>query len=1004
MPVPATNEELYSLIARSGVLEESRVKAYVDRIQSTGEYSSDPIKLGELMVRDGLLTNFQAEQLLQGRWKRFFIGKYKVLERLGVGGMGQVFLCEHKLMKRRVALKVLPVAKSKDEATLQRFYREARAVASVDHPNIARAYDIDEDGDLHFLVMEFVDGTNLHDLVKRSGPLTWLRAAHYIYGSAVGLQHAHEMGLVHRDVKPANILVDRSGVVKLLDMGLARFFNPDEDDHLTKKYDENVLGTADYLAPEQAIDSSSVDIRADIYGLGCTYYYLLTGQAPFPDGSVAQKLMWHQTKIPAAVTTFRSDVPPGLIAILEKMLAKKADQRFQNPAELMGTLAGWIQTPIGPPTEEELPKMSMAASGRVIGPAAMTAGSDLSMRAPAVAFAPAPATEPIYVQPYVAETVPADEPSPFDFSSFGASPPLRPTPVAEVPPPPPLPAKKPVATMPAPAPPPVKKPSAVVPVKPIAPAKAPEQPAPAHPPKPAVAIKPPPLLPGKAVAKPAVAATVARPKPGEVAAEESSPENVWQSLSSHEKLPVVKEVPRQQTTNTLKKPVVAQPVAPQQETASTTEEIVEPDSEDDFGGFSSQTASKSAGRKKTKPTPMKVKQEEESESPEPSATAARKKPKSNKALLIGLIVGGVLILGGAIAAVFVVFGNTKPSTTTPATDTANTNDTGSNRTIYLNATGKLVPDGATVVKSLAEIKTIKSGDTIYIMDNEFEFPQITLSKLKNIRIESKCDGGVAKWKYKFAKGSAVPPVISVQNCEGVTIRGFDIDVGGEADNAIAVFGTAVGVQFEKVTLRNCKTTGFRVASVVNDVSTPVNFTDCRVVGSGTLQQAMHFSNCGHVFVSNCRLEGNGTGQAILNDGTADLIVRNSRLFKFEFGLRVEPLPTDKKLDINVETSTFHSMSNAGVRVVGTPAESHRIVLASNYFVGCGEAASVPKDSKIVEQDNNGRQVATKTGNLIPAVPEVKVAPILGVSPDGPDDQFLKPKTRPNVNGRPVGYD
>ena len=226
MPVPATNEELYSLIAKSGVLDESRVKTYVDRLQASGEHTSDPIKLGELMVRDGLLTNFQAEQLLQGRWKRFFIGKYKVLERLGVGGMGQVFLCEHKLMKRRVALKVLPVAKSKDEATLQRFYREARAVASVDHPNIARAYDIDEDGDLHFLVMEFVDGTNLHDLVRRSGQLTWLRAAHYIYGSAVGLQHAHEMGLVHRDIKPANILVDRSGVVKLLDMGLAPILQP----------------------------------------------------------------------------------------------------------------------------------------------------------------------------------------------------------------------------------------------------------------------------------------------------------------------------------------------------------------------------------------------------------------------------------------------------------------------------------------------------------------------------------------------------------------------------------------------------------------------------------------------------------------------------------------------------------------------------------------------------------------------------------------------------------
>src|SRR4029450_13349026 len=211
--------------------------------------------------------------------KRFTIGKYKVLEKLGAGGMGQVFLCEHELMRRRVAVKVLPTAKAEDQASLERFYREARAVAAVDHPNIVRAYDIDQDENLHFLVMEYVDGTNLQDLVKKVGPLDPIRACHYIYGAAVGLQHAHEIGLVHRDIKPGNILVDRSGGVKVLDMGLARFFN-DEEDILTKKYDENVLGTADYLAPEQAVDSHGVGIRADIYSLGGTFYFMLTGQTP----------------------------------------------------------------------------------------------------------------------------------------------------------------------------------------------------------------------------------------------------------------------------------------------------------------------------------------------------------------------------------------------------------------------------------------------------------------------------------------------------------------------------------------------------------------------------------------------------------------------------------------------------------------------------------------------------------------------------------------------------
>ena len=392
MPVPTTNPELFELIAKSGVLDDARLKAYLDGLSVP--VPADPIVMGEWLVRDGLLTHFQAEQLLQGRWKRFSIGKYKVLERLGVGGMGQVFLCEHKLMKRRVAVKVLPVAKAKDEAALQRFYREARAVAAVDHPNIARAYDIDEDGDLHFLVMEYVDGINLYDLTKLIGPLPWLRAAHYVYGAAVGLQHAHEMGLVHRDVKPANILVDRGGVVKLLDMGLARFFDAKEDDHLTKKYDENVLGTADYLAPEQALDSSSVDIRADLYALGGTFYFMLTGQPLFPDGSVAQKLLWHQSRVPQAIPTFRSDVPPPVVAMIEKLLMKIPQDRYQTPSELMAALGPWIQTPIPPPADDELPKLSIAASGRSAG-----SGASLQVSASNHGTIPVAAVPPSQSQP-----------------------------------------------------------------------------------------------------------------------------------------------------------------------------------------------------------------------------------------------------------------------------------------------------------------------------------------------------------------------------------------------------------------------------------------------------------------------------------------------------------------------------------------------------------------------------------------------------------------------------
>jgi tRNA A-37 threonylcarbamoyl transferase component Bud32 len=369
MPAPANANELLDLVQKSGVVEEAKLRAYVKKLTESGGIPKDAAKLAGLFVRDAVLTYFQAEQLLQGKYKRFTIGKYKVLEKLGSGGMGQVFLCEHKLMRRRVAVKVLPTAKADDPSSLERFYREARAVAAVDHPNIVRAYDIDQDENLHFLVMEYVDGTNLQDLVKKFGPLDITRACHYIYGAAIGLQHAHEIGLVHRDIKPGNILVDRAGVVKILDMGLARFFN-DEDDILTKKYDENVLGTADYLAPEQALESHTVDIRADIYSLGATFYYLLTASPLFPEGSVAQKLIWHQNRSPRPIKSLRPEVPDDVVAVIDRMMMKDPAKRYQTPAEVMAALAHWVVTPIPPPADKEMPILSPAAGGTGRAPAA----------------------------------------------------------------------------------------------------------------------------------------------------------------------------------------------------------------------------------------------------------------------------------------------------------------------------------------------------------------------------------------------------------------------------------------------------------------------------------------------------------------------------------------------------------------------------------------------------------------------------------------------------------
>jgi serine/threonine protein kinase len=364
MPAPTTSDEFLELVRKSTVVDEKKLGPYVEQLRSTQSIPADPAQLAGMMIRAGLVTHFQAEQFLMGKWRRFTIGKhYKVLERLGIGGMGSVYLCEHMFMRRLVAVKVLPTAKAEDPASLERFYREARCVAALDHDNLVHAYDIGQDDKLHFLVLEYVDGASLQEIVKTSGPMDPIRAAHYHSQAAVGLQHAFECAaLVHRDIKPGNILVDRQGTVKILDMGLARFFN-DEDDILTKKYDENVLGTADYLAPEQALDSHNVDIRADIYSLGATFYFCLTGRTLFTEGSVAQKLIWHQTRQPKPISSFRSDVPPELLAVIDKMLAKEPAGRYSTPKEVVEALRPWTQTPIGPPSETEMPRISPAVAG-----------------------------------------------------------------------------------------------------------------------------------------------------------------------------------------------------------------------------------------------------------------------------------------------------------------------------------------------------------------------------------------------------------------------------------------------------------------------------------------------------------------------------------------------------------------------------------------------------------------------------------------------------------------
>ena len=339
-----TSERFLKMVAKSGVVDPKALDRLTEKIRKKldGNLPGNPKKFAALFVKEGLLTDWHVEKLLAGKYKGFFLGKYKLLGHIGTGGMSSVYLAEHVRMGDQRAIKVLPKSRVKDATYLARFQLEAKAIASLNHPNIVVAYDIDNEGDVHYIVMEYVDGLDLQQLVKRDGPTDASTAADLIAQAARGLEHAHTKGVIHRDVKPANLLIDSRGVVRLLDMGLALVGAGDEES-LTVANNENVLGTADYLAPEQALNSHEVDHRADIYGLGCTLYFLLTGKPPFSDGTLAQRIAKHQTEMPTPIRKIRPDVPGELEGICVKMIQKDPRYRYQSAADVAEVLEKYIK-------------------------------------------------------------------------------------------------------------------------------------------------------------------------------------------------------------------------------------------------------------------------------------------------------------------------------------------------------------------------------------------------------------------------------------------------------------------------------------------------------------------------------------------------------------------------------------------------------------------------------------------------------------------------------------
>jgi serine/threonine protein kinase len=273
--------------------------------------------------------------------------RYRVIRLLGQGGMGAVYLAEHRHMERQVALKVMSPELICNAEAVRRFRQEVTAAARIGpNPHVVAVHDADQIGDLHFLVMEFVEGQSLADYLRVKGPLPVAEACEYVRQAALGLQHASEQGMVHRDVKPHNLMRTPQGQIKVLDFGLARCARDSDKARSQLTQQGTLMGTADYMAPEQASDSRVADARADVYSLGCTLYHLLTGRVPFPDGGTVEKIIKHATEMPVPVGSLRRDLPLGVVRAVERMMAKNVEQRYQTPGEVATALAPWTNSSI----------------------------------------------------------------------------------------------------------------------------------------------------------------------------------------------------------------------------------------------------------------------------------------------------------------------------------------------------------------------------------------------------------------------------------------------------------------------------------------------------------------------------------------------------------------------------------------------------------------------------------------------------------------------------------
>jgi len=337
--------DLLPVIKKSGILADRQFDELRNRVLA-GELPFEPKLLATKLVRDKVLTEYQARRFLGNKSHGLMVGKYVIHDRLGSGSMGRVYKAQHQLMGRLVALKIIAPEIVTNQRVVARFQREMRMVGRLDHPNVVRAFDADQAGNILYIVMEYVSGQSLGQRYRSSGPLSPVDVVNYAAQAALGLAHAHDQGIVHRDIKPSNLLLSEDLTIKVLDLGLGVLMEADEQSSFATA-DGIAVGTIDYMSPEQAL-GREVDGRSDLYSLGCSMYHLISGRLPFPGDTPVDRLGKRIGGRPTPILNHIPDLPSPLVQVLDRLLATRPQDRYQSAKEAAEALQGLIRKKPGP--------------------------------------------------------------------------------------------------------------------------------------------------------------------------------------------------------------------------------------------------------------------------------------------------------------------------------------------------------------------------------------------------------------------------------------------------------------------------------------------------------------------------------------------------------------------------------------------------------------------------------------------------------------------------------